>query len=188
MECEVYDHCVLRKECDTCPTWYQSYVKACKERGVPATQMKRGSFTPMDVTPSIEGDDMTKQEAAKELGVSVATVTTYLSQGRLKSDGNGNVVDESVEEYKQKRDENLKALKEKNQPKETETFEEAMKQVEQVKPHRKGMKLIDLDTFEAALKAAYQQGRAEALKELESETITLDDVLGEYIPKLKEGA
>ncbi|WP_201335118.1 MULTISPECIES: helix-turn-helix domain-containing protein [unclassified Nitratiruptor] len=186
MECEVYDHCVLRKDCETCPQWYQSYVKKCKEKGVPATQMKRGSFTPMDVTP--KGEDMTKKEAAKELGVSVATVTTYLSQGRLKGDGNGNVVDESIEEYKQKRDENLKALKEKNQPKETETFEEAMKKVEQVKPHRKGMKLIDLHTFEEALKAAYQQGRAEALKELESEAITLDDVLNEYIPRVKQGA
>ena len=58
-----------------------------------------------------KGIDMTKKEAAKELGVIKATVDTYLSAGKLKGDGQGGVDDESVKAYKRKREENMKKTK-----------------------------------------------------------------------------
>ncbi len=108
MECEVYDHCPSRN-CGCCPQWYKSYIQACKDKGIEATLMKSGKFCSFDVTPT-QGKDMTKKEAAKELGVSKATVDTYLSAGKLKGDGNGGVDDESVEVYKRKREENFKKM------------------------------------------------------------------------------
>ncbi|BAF69559.1 hypothetical protein [Nitratiruptor sp. SB155-2] len=139
---------------------------------------------------------MTYKEAAEALGIQESTVFNYVNIGKLYGPKKGYVTRESVQKRLLEKTKNLKRVGRNidgeylpggiKKSEVEETFDEAMKKVEQVKPHRRGLKLIDLDTFEAALKAAYQQGRAEALKELESETITLDDVLNEYIPKVKE--
>lgn len=47
-------------------------------------------------------------------------------------------------------------------------------------------RVIDAQTMVSALKAAYQQGRADALKEIDAERITLKEVLDEFLPKIKE--
>ncbi len=187
MECDVFDHCPSRN-CGCCPQWYKSYIQACKDKGIEATLMKSGKFCSLDITPT-QGEDMTKKEAAKELGVSKATIDSYLSKGKLKGDGNGGVEDESVEEYKTKRDANLAAIKQKEEVQKNDIDQDGAQAIEAFKQAMQGKldrtRPIKAETFVKAIEVAYQQGRADALKEIDQDEITIDEVLKDILPSVK---
>ena len=47
----------------------------------------------------LKGEEVTKEEASKKLGVSINTVGQYMSKGKIKGDGKGGVDDKSIENY-----------------------------------------------------------------------------------------
>ena len=108
---------------------------------------------------------------------------------KRKGDGNGGVDDESVAAYKAKRDANLAAMQQKEEVQKNDTDQDGAQAIEAFKQAMQGKldhtRPIKAETFVKAIEVAYQQGRADALKEIDQDEITIDEVLKDILPSVK---
>ena len=106
-----------------------------------------------------EEEDMTRAEAAKELGISEKTVSCYVTNGMLKSGGWGVVDDSSVAEFKAK-------------PK-----KEKLKAAPPAKPKEKEQDPAKLDTIRELVTKVYYAGYADGQSDCLS--IDIESILSE---------
>jgi len=216
MICEVYDYCPIQKNCENCPQWYKSYVKTCKEAGKEPTDMRPKQFHSYEVTPAIKGEDMmygetdtqmdnniaplleknndilSYEEAAKELGIKVQTLQSYISKGRLTLATTGYVTKESVEKYKRKKLKNMAKISEMMKAKKTSKSDNCANKtdnnqatVKQIKPLDKATKKDDPNTeyivtkgeLKDALDTAFKLGFEKGKSECKREKLELKDIL-----------